>query len=215
MSIWEKILFKGTSSFSGEIKVTEHLGTRRLVANGFTQSQSLKPNGQTGLAYWDEMIPKDLSLAEDARVLILGLGGGTTAKIITKRFGPVAIDGVEIDPLMISLGQKYFAMNEPNLNIITADAKKFVKEARYKYDLICVDIFLGNSVPKEIETHGFLENVALLLKEGSVVTINKIFSGKEELETFEKFVRRVFPLVHSFVVRGNVKMDNVIIYAQK
>ena len=214
MSIWKKTLYKGQSSYNGEVEVVERLGTRRLVAARFTQSQNLRSDGRTGLHYWDSLVPEELSLEADARVLLLGLGGGTVAKIITHRFGPVAIDGVEIDPLMVELGQKYFSLEEPNLNIIIADAASFVKEARYKYDLICLDIFMGGVVPKEFESKEFLDCMSGLLKSGGVVAINKIFSGKEELERFEELVRRVFPVVHSQVVRGDPKLDNVIVYAQ-
>jgi len=214
MSIWEKTLFKGESQFNGEVKVTENSGVRRLVAAGFTQSQTLRENGHAGQRYWEGMVPEDLRLGLDARVLILGLGAGTIAKIITGRFGQVTIDGVEIDPLMIELGQKYFALDSPNLNIIIDDAANFVKEARFKYDLICEDIFRGGAVPKEVESKEFLENTKQLLKEKGLVAINKVFSGEKELAEFENFVRGVFPVVHSFVVRGNVKLDNVIVYAE-
>ena len=193
----------------------ENSGVRRLVAGGHTQSQTLKPNGRTGQRYWDGMIPQDITLGVDSRVLILGLGAGTIAKIITKRFGPVVIDGVEIDPLMVELGRKFFAMNEPNLNIHTADAIDFVKEARYKYDLICLDAFVAGTVPKEIETKQFLEKVKGILAADGTVTINKIFSGKSEQENFENFVQSAFPVIESSVVRGDPKIDNVIVYAKK
>lgn len=215
MSIWEKILYKGQSSFNGEVKVTENQGTRRLVASGFTQSQSLRADGLTGLAYWDNMVPSDLSLNSDSRVLILGLAGGTVAKIITNRFGQMIIDGVEIDPLMIELGKKFFFLNEPNLNINIIDAASFVKEARFKYDLICLDIFMGGVVPKEFEKIEFMEDVRQVLKDDGVLAINKIFSGKEELANFEEFVKRIFPVTYSKVVRGDPKLDNVIVYARK
>lgn len=214
MSIWKKTLYKGQSSYNGEVEVVESFGTRRLVAAGFTQSQSLRGDGRTGLHYWDSLVPEGLTLGADARALILGLGAGTTAKIITHRFGPVAIDGVEIDPLMVELGKKYFSLDEPNLNIIIADAASFVKEARYKYDLVCMDLFMGGVVPKEFESREFFDGIKGLLKDDSTLAINKIFSGKEELKRFEEFIQSVFPVVHSQVVRGDPKLDNVIVYAQ-
>lgn len=215
MSIWEKTLFKGKSNFNGDIKVTENSGTRRLVVGNNTQSVSLKKNGKAGWRYWDDMIPADISLDADARVLILGLGGGTTAKIITARFGPIAIDGVDIDPLMIELGKKYFDMTEPNLKINIGDAIDFVREARYKYDLICLDVFVAGSIPSKIETKEFISMVKNILAEDGVCTINKIFSGKDEQIIFENLVRSVFPSIESSVVRGDPRLDNVIIYARK
>ena len=215
MSIWEKTLFRGYSDYSGDVKVTEGSGIRRLVAGGHTQSQTLKPNGATGQKYWDDMVPLELSLGADNRVLILGLGGGTSAKIISKRFGPLAIDGVDIDPLIIDLGRKYFYVNQPNLNVYITDAKKFVKEARFKYDLICLDVFLAGQVPADVEQKEFLADVKSILGDRGSLSINKIFSGREELQGFEDLIRSGFPLVTSHVVRGDPRLDNVIVYAQK
>jgi len=215
MNFWEKILYKGESPLGGEIKVVEGYGFRRLIIDGFTQSRTLNSNGRTDQHYWDKMIPADLQLGLDSRVLLLGLGAGTIAKIITKKFGPVAIDGVEIDPLVIELAKKYFDLRESNINIQVTDAKDFVKNLRYKYDLICMDVFKGGGIPKEIETKGFFERVKALLKEDGVLTINKIFSGKEELDSFESFIEGIFPVVDFFIVRGNIHLDNVIVSAKK
>jgi spermidine synthase len=215
MSIWEKTLYKGQSKFNGEVKVTENSGLRRLVAGSHTQSQTLNTDGHTSLRYWAGMVPEEIILDVDSRVLILGLGAGTTAKIITNRFGPIAIDGVEIDPLMVELGKKYFFLDQPNLNITIADASEFIKDARYKYDLICVDVFVAGSVPREIESKEFFEKVKNALADGGTVTINKIFSGKSEQEKFENLIRSVFPVTSSFVVRGDPKLDNVIVHARK
>ncbi|OGY24960.1 MAG: hypothetical protein A2Z11_04820 [Candidatus Woykebacteria bacterium RBG_16_43_9] len=214
MSIWEKILYKGHSRYNGEIKVSENSGVRRLIAGANTQSQSLNSDGKTGHRYWDNMVPDNIHLGADSRVLILGLGGGTTAKIITNRFGSLAIDGVDIDPLMVELGKRYFEMNQPNLKIHIADADTFLDETRYKYDLICVDVFVAGEVPKKIETKEFFNKVKRVLSKEGVCTINKIFSGKNELEGFEDLVRGVFPIVQSRVVRGDPRLDNVIVYAR-
>jgi spermidine synthase len=214
MSLWDKILYKGKSPISGEIKVTENYGKRRLVIGGFTQSQTLRPDGYTGQLYWDRMVPEDISLQRDSRVLILGLGAGSIAKIITSHFGPVTIDGIEIDSEIIELARKYFSLNEPNINIIVADARKFVKDARFKYDLICVDLFMSDKVPEGVETNEFFNSVKNLLKEEGKVMINKIFNGKNELEDYQNFVRQIFPKVGFFVVRGNVETDNVIVTAE-
>ncbi len=215
MSIWEKILFQGESKFNGEIKVTENSGTRRLIAGGYTQSQISNSQTKTNLVYWENMVPGGLELASDSRVLILGLAGGTEAKIITKRFGNVAIDGIEIDPLVVELGCKYFSLEQPNLNIIVSDAAKFVKEARYKYDLVCVDAFIGSKVPKEIETRQFLEDTKRLLKENGVLAVNKIFSNEEEKKRFEKFIRGVFNNVEFLVAKGRLGQNNVVVHARK
>jgi spermidine synthase len=215
MSIWEKILFKGESEFNGEVKVTENNGVRRLIANGYTQSQIANDQTQTNLSYWEAMVPEQLDLTGDSRVLILGLGAGTVAKIITKRFGNIQIDGVEIDPLIVDLGKKYFSLKQSNLNMFIANAAAFVKEARYKYDLICVDVFVGSRVPKEIETKEFLEGVKELLEKKGVLTINKIFSDEVERRNFEDFIRGFFDKIEFLIVKGTLGQNNVVVHASK
>jgi len=214
MSIWEKILFEGRSKFNGEIRVSENFGVRRLIAGANTQSQTLNSKGKTGHRYWDDMVPANVHLGPDSRSLILGLGGGTTAQIITRKFGPVAIDGVDIDPLMVEIGHKFLGMDLPNLNIIIEDAAHFIEDARYKYDLICVDVFVAGDVPKEIESEKFFSSVKKSLLPAGLCSINKIFSGKQEMVVFENLVRKVFPDVRSHVVRGDPTLDNVIVYAR-
>ena len=54
---------------------------------------------------------------------IVGLAAGTTAHEATAVFGPIPIDGFEIDPAIIAVGRKYFDMNSPNLTAIACRRK--------------------------------------------------------------------------------------------
>ncbi len=54
---------------------------------------------------------------------IVGLAAGTSARQATEVFGPIPIDGFEIDPDIIQVGRQYFDMNEPNLNAIAQDGR--------------------------------------------------------------------------------------------
>lgn len=212
MILFTKTLFQGHSPHNGEVKVVESFGERSLIAAGYTQSRSLNKYGQTG-AYWDGFIRNIPDLSLDNRILILGLGGGTIAKLLTNRFGLIAIDGVEIDPLMIELGKKYFEMTEKNLNIFNQDALKFLKETRYKYDLVAVDLFAHGDVAVGTETASFFEKVKQVLAKDAVVVINKIFRGKDQLQNYVDFIGTIFSHTNIVLVRGTISTDNVLIYA--
>ena len=56
-------------------------------------------------------------------IAILGLAGGTIVRQATEVFGPIPIDGFEIDGQIISIGEQYFGMNQPNLNAIAQDGR--------------------------------------------------------------------------------------------
>lgn len=212
MILFTKTLYSGVSPHNGDIKVYEAFGEKRLVAAGFTQSRSLNKNGLTG-SYWDGFVRNIPDLTKDSRVLILGLGGGTIAKLLTNKFGPIAIDGVEIDPLMVELGQKYLDFKEKNVNIIVEDALKYLKDSRYKYSLIAVDLFSHGDVAAEAESREFFEKVKQILTPEGVVVINKIFSSKEELQSYVDFIGEIFAKTNVWVVRGAVSIDNVVVYA--
>ena len=55
--------------------------------------------------------------------LLIGLAGGTVAKQLTAAYGPIPIDGVEIDPAIAEVGREWFDMTEPNLNVIINDGR--------------------------------------------------------------------------------------------
>src|SRR5579884_1074789 len=58
------------------------------------------------------------------RACIIGLGAGTIPRELTAAYGPIPIDGVEIDGEIVKLGRQYFDMNEPNLHVIIQDGRR-------------------------------------------------------------------------------------------
>jgi protein-L-isoaspartate O-methyltransferase len=76
-------------------------------------------------------------------VLVLGVAGGSVIKTLVDeiKYGG-KITGVEIDPEVIQLANKYFSLDQiPNLKIVIGDAFEFVLKTHEKYDLIIIDIF--------------------------------------------------------------------------
>ncbi len=212
MTIFQKILYRGSSPFNGEIRVVESFGERRLIASFYTQSKSLNKNGRTG-SYWDGFTQNLPTLTKDSRILILGLAAGTIAKLLTNKLGNVAIDGVEIDPLMVELGRKYFDFNEKNVKVIIADALKYVKEARFKYELIAIDLFSQGGHAVGAESEEFFTDVKALLAKKGVVVINKLFISKEELDDYLKFLEGVFKRTEVLMIHESYNVGNVIVYA--
>ncbi|HYB00838.1 MAG TPA: fused MFS/spermidine synthase, partial [Ktedonobacteraceae bacterium] len=45
------------------------------------------------------------------KVAIIGLGGGTAVREFSNAYGPIPVDGVEIDGTIVNLGRQYFHMN--------------------------------------------------------------------------------------------------------
>src|SRR3989338_7700264 len=92
-----------------------------IQAGGLTQSGGIVE------IIWKKTLKKVKS--EEGKVksaLILGLGGGTVAKLIRKNWPEAKITGVDIDPVMIELGKKYLHLDESQVKIKIQDATKVI-----------------------------------------------------------------------------------------
>ncbi len=105
-------------------------------------------------------------------MLIIGLAGGTIAHVATAAYGPIPIDGVEIDPAIIEVGQRYFAMTQPNLRPIAQDGRFFLRHGAGLYDIIAVDAYRPPYIPFHLTTVEFFKEAASHLTPHGVVAIN-------------------------------------------
>ena len=103
---------------------------------------------------------------------IIGLAAGTAARQATEVFGPLSIDGFEIDPKLIAVGKEFFDMNEPNLNPIAEDGRWGLYRSQKKYDLIALDAYRPPYIPWHLTTREFFQEVKDHLAEDGVVVMN-------------------------------------------
>lgn len=141
------------------------------------------------------------------RALILGLGGGTVAWQLRDIFPEVEITGVELDPIMIDLGKKYLKWDS-DTNVVIDDALKVVsklKKQKNKYDLVLVDMYVGETVPEHFSNMKFAKNIKSLLSEKGIAVFNRTYYGKkrDEAHTFEKVLEQIFPKVDRFYPEAN------------
>src|SRR3989344_4262622 len=131
------ILEERDSKYNGHIKVVKTLGMGTYIqSNGLTQSGGIVET------IWKQTLRELRIKKEEIRnILILGLGGGTVAKLLRKTYPKAKITGVEIDPIMIELGRKYLDLENYNIDIKIADALTY-KLLPITYDLIIVDTYL-------------------------------------------------------------------------
>jgi len=203
-------IYRTSSRFNGAIEVVEFLGKRELVVGGLQQS------GWLVQKLWKAAISTiDNRQSTINNILILGLGAGSVLPIINRYYPNAKIVGVEIDPVIIDTGKKFFALeSHKNVTIVTADAFTFIdnhikkeqgqrirSNSTYhwstRYDLILIDLYRGGEVPKKLRTQAFFQKVKGLLSKDGVVMINHLRGkGREkDLKQFEKLLYTVFAKV--------------------
>jgi spermidine synthase len=108
------------------------------------------------------------------RVLIVGLGGGTMATYLHAHFPEARIDAVEIDPEVLAVAKRFFGFTEDaRVAAHVEDGRAFVERAPPgSYDLIFLDAYAGEAVPRHLATREFLAEVRERLAPGGVAIGN-------------------------------------------
>ena len=147
--------------------------------------------------YWDYHLVAAAFTNESENALILGLGAGTTARSFSAAFPNISLDGVEIDPLVVEIGKKYFDMNRCDVNVILSDGRFFVKTTKKTYDIIILDTYKDASIPYHMTTVDFFKEVKTTLKPNGVLSINVLdIPNTKIIESIGNTVSRVFPSVY-------------------
>lgn len=113
-------------------------------------------------------------------ILLLGVAGGSVVETLTKEFKyNKEITGIEIDPVVIKVAEKFFHINEiPNFEVILADANEYVAKTNLLYDLIIIDIFEDCLMPDFVYSNSFIENIKRVLKPKGYILFNTIVLNK-------------------------------------
>ena len=122
-----------------------------------------------GRGYWPAMLPE----RKPANALILGLGGGTVAQLLARRFGRLPMVGVDDDPEVLALARQTFGLGAVDgLRVVVDDAFDFVAHCEDRFDYVCVDLFRAGQIPREATAKTFLRQVRRLLPAQGVAAFN-------------------------------------------
>jgi len=193
-----------TESAYNYIQVVEIDGVRQLMLNEGQGIHSVYAPG-LGATYgtWDYFLaapffnPPGPDTAVE-RVGIVGLAAGTIAKQYTHVFGPVPIDGWEIDPGIIAVGREWFDMNEPNLNAIAQDGRWGLEHSGRRYSVIGVDAYRLPYIPWHLTTQEFFQLVYDHLTDEGVLVINvgRTPDDRRLVDDLSSTIHSVFPSVY-------------------
>jgi spermidine synthase len=172
----EKILYEKPSAYSTIIVSEDRDGLRILrFERGGARQSVVKPGDPDHLALiYTPVAFLGLALADDPqRFLVVGLGGGTMPMFLRNRYPHATIDSVEIDPDVVHVAKAYFGFREDErMRAHVADGRKFIEQARQRYDVIFLDAFGSRSVPQHLTTVEFLRAVRRALEPTGVVVGN-------------------------------------------
>jgi spermidine synthase len=194
-----------TESAYNYIQVVQAGDARYLMLNEGNAVHSIyNPNQVLTQGEWDYFavapyFNESYDPSELKNVAVIGLAAGTVPRQLTTIYGPIAIDGVEIDPTIAQTGRDYFDMNLPNLNVIIQDGRYFTRSTDKTYDLIGIDAYHQPYIPAQLTTAEFFQEVHDHLSDRGVVLLN---AGRTQddyrlLNALAATMKQVFPHVYT------------------
>jgi spermidine synthase len=204
MFLIPKVVETRHSRHNGDIKVYRHLGRYTISVKNLTQSGGLlHPIWKKGLKIAQTKLP------QVNRCLILGLGGGTAARLVYHRWPQAKITGIEIDPTMVELGKKYFGLEKlPFLKVVRGNAFN-AKLLKGRFDLILVDTYQGDKFPSQASSLATFRRFRRHLTHPGMVIFNRLNWGhfRSQIKAFQTKAKSVFP--HTF---SHKVLSNILIY---
>jgi spermidine synthase len=127
------------------------------------------------------------------RVLLVGTGGGATARYFSHRFPDVKGEAVEISESVASMAINYFEFPEgKNWTLIHDDIRHYIHHCTHCYDLILIDIAIDKITPEWIIGHDFLSQCRTLLRPLGHVALNLLVNDSNEFMHYLAAIRREF-----------------------
>ncbi|HEU5432611.1 MAG TPA: fused MFS/spermidine synthase, partial [Thermomicrobiales bacterium] len=137
--------------------------------------------------------------------LLIGLAGGTMARQLTQAYGPIPIEGVEIDPEIAAIGREYFGLDAlPNVAIDIQDGRYALRTSTETYDFIGVDAYRQPYIPFQLTTREFFQEVADHLSPTGVAMVNagRTATDYRLVDVVAATMRSVFAHVYVIDVEG-------------
>jgi len=162
----------------GELEVTERQvhapdGTpfyaRQLTTGNILQDYVVSDSLTFSLMYYVNFTDQLMKyIPKKSSTLLVGLGTGSLYAVLKNQ--QANVETVEIDKRIYDYGVKYFGMQDHPNHAIT-DGRYFLNVTDKKYDLILLDVIIGENVPGQLISLEAFQRCKQLLNEGGTLVI--------------------------------------------
>ncbi len=183
---------------------------RELIVDG-TFASFYRPGSPVTGSVWDAISAPLLALPPRRRrsVLILGLGGGSAARIVRTLAPECHIVGVEFDAAVVRAAREHLDLDALEVEVVLGDALEFLRSDERRYDAIFEDVFVGQG--DQVHKPGWLPEpghplARRRLAPGGILVSNTL----DEAPQVARHLKTLFPEVVSIDVED---YDNRILAA--
>ena len=184
----------GGGAGRGRPRVDVRIGPRgRALRVDGTLASWYVPGRVTTGSVWDAIGAPLLLLPSGRRrsVLILGLGGGSAARVVRALAPTARIVGVERNREVLAAARRWFDLDALGVEIVCDDAERVLERERRRFDAVLDDVFVGPAravrKPDWLARSG-LAAAARRLRRGGILVSNTLDeTGAVRRELFRLF----------------------------
>ena len=188
--------------------VEKRRGVLSLRVDG-TWASSYRPDTPLTGSVWDALVAPLAWLPPTRRrsVLVLGLGGGSAARLVRAIAPECRVVGVESSAEVIEAARRWFELDALGVEVVHDCARHFLRRCRARFDLVIEDVFVGEGravhKPDWLPAPG-LAAAARRVHRGGLLVSNALDEAREVART----VRTLFPASVRIGIEG---FDNEIL----
>lgn len=207
-----KLIYNRNSNY-GLIQVLEdEPGSIRLLLNDYLIQNQYDLKAHKSLSVFSYVL-ENLMLSyrpKTESVLCAGMGAGMIPMSLNKK--GIAVDIVEINPVIIEAAEKLFEFDSSRFNITVNDARYFYSRTAQRYDAVILDAFNGDSFPAHLLTKEAFEQVKNIMNPDGIVLMNTFGDFDSGDSYFTGSVYRTLKAVFKNVSIHSLKNDYKGVY---
>jgi spermidine synthase len=204
------------------VQVVDSRGFRVLSFDGTHETQMSLTNSLQGHFEYTEFFHMPFVWTPKAqRVLMIGLGGGSTQRSFQHYHTNVTVDTAELDPVVADVAKRFFGVTEtPRHRIHLQDGRVFLRRTTNTYDIVLLDAYTknryGSSIPPHLATLEFFKLASEHMSTNGVLAYNvigQIHGWRADIVGgIHRTMKEVFPQVYLFPARSSM---NVVLVGTK
>jgi spermidine synthase len=153
-----------------ELRVVDVENTRYMLIDGGTHTIVDRLSYESYFPYVNVLDVLNQVVDEPGDLLLVGLGGGSVAKLFARQGWEV--DAVEIDPVVTEIARRDFGLEESEARVFHDDGRHYLSSTPKTYDVIVLDAFGSSSIPFHLVTRESFALAAACLKPNGILAIN-------------------------------------------
>jgi len=175
------------------VLVEKRRGVVSLRVDG-TWASSWRPGSALTGSVWDALVAPLAWLPPARRrsVLVLGLGGGSAARLVRAIAPECRVVGVEASAEVIDAARRWFELDALEIEVVHDCARHFLRRCRTRFDLVIEDVFVGEGravhKPDWLPAPG-LAAAARCVRGGGLLVSNAL----DEVRDVARTMRDLFP----------------------